>query len=270
MRKKLLNLCLTALLGVVSTAAWALSEVDGVYQIGSAADYAEFAALVNGGEWRLNAILTDDIDLGTDIDLYKIGVPSGEYEGVFDGAGHTITIDFPDCTKDNQGPALFHSLGHYSIIKRLKVQGTLTTAKQHAAAIANYTGGIIRDCWTDVTINVTTTLDDASAAAIAGQCNKCSVIENCLAKVTIDAPGSHKFGGVAAWSDAQRTHFANNLVLNEGNFEMADGKSAGLVRNNDNLAIVDLNTYNANSYTNRPAGASVNNYVTDDFGLLNK
>ena len=270
MRKKLLNLCLTALLSVVSTAAWALSEVNGFYQIGSAADYAEFAALVNGGEKKANAILTADIDLGSDIDLYKIGVPNGEYDGVFDGAGHTITIDFPDCSLDNQGPALFRSLGHYAVVKRLKVQGTITTARQHAAAIANFTGGIIRDCWADVTINVTTTMSDGSGAAIAGQCNKCSVIENCLAKVIIDAPDSHKFGGVAAWSDAQRTHFANNLVLNEGNFEMADGKSAGLVRNDDNLAIVNLSTYNANSYTNRPQGASVNNYVTNDFGFLNK
>ena len=270
MSRKLLNLCMTALMSVVCTTAWALSEENGFYQIGSAADYAEFAALVNGGQWRLNAILTADIDLGTDIDLYKIGVPSGEYDGVFDGAGHTITINFSDCSLDNQGPALFRSLGRYSVIKRLKVQGSLTTAKQHAAAIANYTGGIIRDCWTDVTITATTTLPDASAAAIAGQCNKCSVIENCLAQIDINAPDSHKFGGIAAWSDAQRTHFANNLVLNQGNFDMSDGKSAGLVRNDDNLAIVDLETYNANSYTNRPSGASVNNYVTNDFGLLNK
>ena len=270
MSKKLLSLCMTALLSVVSTAAWALTEEGGIYQIGSAADYAEFAALVNGGQWRLNAILTADIDLGTDIDLYKIGVPSGEYLGVLDGAGHTITIDFSDCSKDNQGPALFRSVGRCSVIKRLKVQGSLTTAKQHAAAIANYCGGVIRDCWADVIITATTTLSDASAAAIVGQCNKCSIVENCLAKVVIDASGSHKFGGVAAWSDAQRTHFANNLVLNEGNFDISDGKSAGLVRNDNNLAIVDLQTYNANSYTNRPAGASVNNYVTDDFGFLNK
>ena len=256
------------LLSIVSTAAWALTKEGGFYQIGSAEDYAEFAALVNGGEKKANAILTADIGLGTDIDIYKIY--DGEYEGVFDGAGHTITINFSDGTKDNQGPALFRSLGHYSVVKRLKVQGSITTERQHAAAIANYSGGIIRDCWVDVNITVTTTLSDASAAAIVGQCNKCSVIENCLAKVVIDAPGSHKFGGVAAWSDAQRTHFANNLVINEGNFDWSDEKSAGLVRNDGNLAIVDLETYNTDSYHNRPVGASVNNYVTNDFGFLNK
>ena len=268
MRKKLLNLCLTALLSVVSTAAWALTQEGGFYQIGTAEDFAEFAALVNGGQKTINAILTDDIDLGTDIDTYKLY--DGEYNGVFDGSGHTITINFSDGTKDNQAPALFRSLGHYSVVKRLKVQGNITTARQHAAAIANYNGGVIRDCWVDVTIKVTTTMTDGSAAAIVGQCNKCSVVENCLAKVYIDAPDSHKFGGVAAWSDAQRTHFANNLAINDGNFIRSGDESAGLVRKDANLAVVDLESYNANSYTNRPAGASVNNYVTDDFGFLNK
>ena len=269
MKRKLLNLCLTALLSVVSTTAWALVEEGGFYQIGSPADYAEFAALVNGGQARLNAILTADIDLGTDIDTYKIY--NGEYQGVFDGSGHTITIDFADGTKDNQGPALFRSIGRFAIVKRLKVQGTLTTARQHAAGIANYSGGIIRDCWADLNIICSQQMADASAAAIIGQCNMHSVTENCLAKVAIDAPDSHKFGGVAAWSDAQRTHFANNLVLNDNaNFDWSDGKSAGIVRNDANLAIVDLQTYNADSYHNRPQSAVANNYVLDDWGALNK
>ena len=275
MRNKLLNLCLTALLCVGSTSAWALSEVDGFYQIGSAADYAEFAALVNGGQAKLNAILTADIDLGTDIDTYKMY--NGEYLGVFDGAGHTITFDFADGTKDNQGPALFRSIGRFAIVKRLKVQGNISTGRQHAAGIANYSGGVIRDCWADLKVTVTTEggMADASAGALIGQCNMHSVTENCLAKISIDAPGSHKFGGVAAWTDDQRTHFANNLCLNSDyNFELVesngDHKSAGMVRNDDALAIINLETYNANSYTNRPQSAVANNYVLDDWGYLNK
>ena len=139
MSRKLLNLCLAMLLSVVSTAAWALSEENGFYRIGSAEDYAEFAALVNGGQRSANAILTADIDLATDIDTYKIY--NGEYVGVFDGAGHTITLNWADGTKDNQGPALFRSLNRLAVVKRLKVQGTLTTERQHSAAIANYSSG---------------------------------------------------------------------------------------------------------------------------------
>ena len=236
MRNKLLKMCMAMLLGVVSTTAWALSEENGFYQIGSAEDYAEFAALVNGGQRSANAILTADIDLATDIDTYKIY--NGEYGGVFDGAGHTVTFNWADGTKDNQGPALFRSIGRFAIIKRLKVEGSITTARQHAAGITNYSGGIIRDCWADISITCSQALNDASAAGLIGQCNMHSVTENCIAKVDISAPGSHKFGGVAAWSDAQRTHFANCLAINDGcDFDWSDGKSAGLVRNDANLAI---------------------------------
>ena len=257
------------MLSVVSTAAWALTEEGGFYQIGSAADFAEFAALVNGGQKSINAILTADIDLGTDIDTYKIY--DGEYTGVFDGAGHTVTINWTDGSKDNQGPALFRSIGRLAIVKRLKVQGTLTTARQHAAGIANYSGGIIRDCWADIKVTCTQEMSDASAGALVGQCNIHGIVENNLAKISIDAPGSHKFGGVAAWADDARIHFANNLCLNdEYDFDTSDGKSAGIVRNDAQLAIVDLNTYNADSYRNWPQSAVANNYVLDDWGCLNK
>ena len=258
-----------AMLTTFSTSAFALDKVDGVYQIGTAEDFAEFAALVNGGQKKAQAILTADIDLGTNIDAYKLY--DGEYLGTFDGAGHTITINFSDGTKDDQGPAIFRSIGNQALIKRLKVQGTITTSRQHAAGIANYSGGVIRDCWADVTIKCPTAMTDASAAAFVGQCNKNSLIENSVAKIAIDAVGSGRFGGVAAWADADRCHIANCLVINDNcNFDRSDGKSAGLVRNDAKLVVVDLDTYNADSYHNRPIGAVANNYVVDDFGGENK
>ena len=269
MSRKLLGTCIMAFMLAVDMSAYALEKVNGVYQIGTAEDFAEFAALVNGGEKRANAILTADIDLGTDIDTYKLY--NGEYLGSFDGAGHTITINFSDGTKDDQGPAIFRSVGNQALIKRLKVQGTITTSRQHAAGIANYSGGVIRDCWADVTIKCPTAMTDASAAAFVGQCNKNSLIENSVAKIAIDAVGSGRFGGVAAWADADRCHIANCLVINDNcNFDRSDGKSAGLVRNDAKLVVVDLDTYNADSYHNRPAGAVANNYVVDNFGGENK
>ena len=265
MRKKLLNLCMTMLLSVVSTAAWALSEMGGIYQIGTAEDFAAFAELVNGGERNANAVLTADIDLGST--NTKIGV-GGDYQGVFNGAGHTITIAFVDT--ETQGPALFRGIGNHGVIENLKVQGSITTAKPHAAGISNYCSGIIRNCYTDVNIECDN-LADASAAGIVGQLNKMSTVENCLAKVVITGANSHKCGGVAAWADSKFVNIANCLVINDDcGFDWSDGSSAGLVRNDGNLAIVDLDTYNADSYHNRPTGACANNYVTNDWGTTNK
>ena len=269
MSKKIVNLCMTALLSVVSTTAWALSEVNGLYQIGSAEDFSAFAQIVNGGNRTANAILTADIDLGSISTQIGVG---GDYQGLFDGNGHTITISLPDRT-DGEGPALFRGIGNFGIVQNLKVQGTITTGtSKHTAAIANYSGGIIRSCFVDVTINANFADNaDASIGGVAGQLNKCALIDNCLSKIKILGSTTHKCGGLAAWVDAQRVNIVNCLVINdeESNFNWSDGKSAGLVRDGDGLRkTVDLSTYNADSYNNRPEGANANNYVTNDWGVL--
>ena len=94
MRRKLLNTCLMTIMVVYNMSAYALDKINGVYQIGSTEDYFAFVELVNGGEKDANAILTADIDLGTN--NTKIAANNSNYLGTFDGAGHTITIDFSD------------------------------------------------------------------------------------------------------------------------------------------------------------------------------
>ena len=262
---------MAALLSVVSTTAWALSEVNGFYQIGTAADFAAFTQLVNGGTRDANAILTADIDLGAITTQIGTG---GSYLGLFDGAGHTLTINLPD-RSDGEGPALFRNLGNRGIIQNLKVQGAITTGtSKHTAAIVNYTTGLIRNCYVDVVVTSSFTDDkDASIGGLAGQLNRPAIIENCLAKVKITGATTHKCGGLAAWVDEHHVTLANNLVINdvESNFNWTDGKSAGLARvDSDNpLKTVDLTTYNTNSYSNRPTAANANNYVTNNWGVDN-
>lgn len=143
-----MNLCMTALLSVVSTAAWALSEVGGVYQIGTAEDLKAFAELVNGDNPYANAVLTADIDKGTE--NYRIGRDGQDFQGFFDGAGHTITYDM---TFEENGAGLFRNVGVHAVIQNLKVQGTITTSAQFAGSIAGWNSGRIRGCYADVTIN---------------------------------------------------------------------------------------------------------------------
>ena len=76
MRKKLLNACLLAMMMVTSTTAWALSQVDGVYQIGTAEDLKAFADLVNGGDSYACAVLTADIDYGIESTMIGMDMPA--------------------------------------------------------------------------------------------------------------------------------------------------------------------------------------------------
>ena len=64
MSKRLLNLCLTAMLSIVCTAAWALSEVDGVYKIGSAADWEELkSSITRYSLFQINESLSKMIEI---------------------------------------------------------------------------------------------------------------------------------------------------------------------------------------------------------------
>ena len=156
MRKRLLNLCLTALMSVVCTAAWALSDVGGVYQIGSAADLEAFAQLVNDGEVYANAVLTADIDRG--VDGTMIGTAENRYQGTFEGAGHTIKINmFPE----EMNAALFRYTGSHAVIQNLKVQGKITTDFKFAGGIVARNRGTIRGCYVDVNI-ITSVSDDSN------------------------------------------------------------------------------------------------------------
>ena len=266
MRKNLLNLCMTALLSVVSTAAWALSEVDGVYQIGTAEDLKAFAELVNGDNPYACAVLTADIDKGTD--NTQIGRDGQDFQGVFDGAGHTITYNM---TFTANGAGLFRNVGVHALIQNLKVQGTLNSNSSFAGGVAGWSSGRIRGCYVDVTIN-SSKEGDATDGGLIGIAYRGSVIENCLAKIQILGESTTNCGGVVGWAN-EKINVANCLIVSDGsNFKYTDasnGHSCNIARNEGNLPIVNLETYNANPYSNRPAGANYNNYVTVNWGTCN-
>ena len=264
MRKRLLNLCLMALFGAFSTAAWALSESGGVYQIGTAEDLLAFAELVNGGEVYANAVLTANIDKGADGTM--IGTNENRYQGTFDGAGHAITINmFSESTDDL---ALFQYTGFGAIIQNLKVQGTITTAKKFAAAIVANNYGSIRGCYADVTIN-STVVGDGTHGGIVARGFGGTTIENCLAKVTILGETTTSCGGVVGWASG-RSNIVNCLAITNGStLDISDGTSFNISRNPNNVKTIDVETYNLDPYGYRDQtamGASYNNYVTQQWG----
>ena len=261
MSKRLLNLCMTALLSVVTTAAWALSEVNGVYQIGTADDLKAFAELVNGGQADARAVLTADIDKGMDGTM--IGRDGLDFQGIFDGNGHTITINlFSD---GSQGTALFRNVGVRGLIQNLKVQGTITTDQKFASGIAVWSNGIIRGCYIDLTVN-SSFAGDATHGGLVAVARRGTVLENNLVKFKILGATTQNCGGLIGWCD-HPVNAANNLVITDGsNLDITNNGSANIARNGGNVRSVNLETYNQDIYANRPNGASSNNYVTNQWG----
>ena len=154
--KRILALLLTAVLVVslLPTAALADGEpaqVDGVYQIGTAAELRWFADKVNeemakdAGLVTLSAVLTADIDLGGEAWTPIASASSyvvDAYAGTFDGQGHSIT-GLNVSGSANQG--LF-GIVNTGAVKNLKVSGTVSGTNAVGGIVGKLQTGTIENC----------------------------------------------------------------------------------------------------------------------------
>ena len=113
-------------------------------------DWRAFGDLVLSGEGKLNAKLTADLNLGTEI--LKIGSESTGYSGTFDGQGHTITIDWNVYGSETY-VALFPSVTN-ATIKNLRVTGQMTSDSEPLGVFALNADGntTFSGCVSDVKI----------------------------------------------------------------------------------------------------------------------
>ena len=113
-------------------------------------DWRAFGDLVLSGEGKLNAKLTADLNLGTEI--LKIGSESTGYSGTFDGQGHTITIDWNVYGSETY-VALFPSVTN-ATIKNLRVTGQMTSDSEALGVFALNADGntTFSGCVSDVKI----------------------------------------------------------------------------------------------------------------------
>ena len=123
--KRILMTLLT-LVGI-STGAWALDiDGDGYYLIANADDWDAFATVVQSTP-TANAKLIADIATVTTM----LGSESKEFAGVFDGKGHTLTVNI-------SGSSKFVAPFHYvkgGTIKNLRVEGTVTSTNIHMSGL---------------------------------------------------------------------------------------------------------------------------------------
>lgn len=71
---------------------FAINDIGGVYQIGTAEDLVEFSKIANGGGNNLSAVLTADIDMAECSGIFNpIGTEANPFNGSFDGQWHKIS-----------------------------------------------------------------------------------------------------------------------------------------------------------------------------------
>lgn len=114
--------------------------------IESAEDLAEFRDRVNEGEADLDAELKENIDLasvcGTGLGSW---VPINQYNGTFDGAGHTISNLYVTAGSEDKA-GLFGSAEPGSVIQNLVLENAAIEGGEYTGAVAAYAEGTISGC----------------------------------------------------------------------------------------------------------------------------
>jgi len=212
-------------------------DVSGTFPIATKDDWKEFCGVVNNGVTAVDAKLTADVNLGTEV--VWVGDNYNQYGGTFDGQGHTLSFDWT-----SQGaPAPFYYVDG-ATIKNLRVKGKITGSGQEAAGLVYqaYGATTISNCVSDVEITGSIDWDACKAAGLVqtvGYNGKVTVTD-CLVKGNINATTEKGQKGMAGFV-----------------YELMGGGACTL----NNCLYLGTNNAenNGNSYTFAPAGITLNN-----------
>ena len=260
-------------------------KVDGVYQIGTAAELAWFRDKVNGGDNNINAALTADIDLSAYENWVAIGVSSSvPYRGNFDGNNYEITGLTVNCAAESYSNyGLFGKVGYIldgiTEIKNLKVSGTITLTGASGVDYF-YVGGLAGSAtFSDIT-NVTADVDISASGEMSGSHFGGIVgfatdikFSNCVNYG--DIRGNASVAGIVSWASKDLSGFGSVIdrCANYGEIYAADtgiiNYAGGIVANAGKVTIT--NCYNAgkigsndtSAYAGGIAGAGCN-YTSGD------
>ena len=193
-------------------------DVSGTFPIATKDDWKEFCGVVNNGVTAVDAKLTADVNLGTEV--VWVGDNYNQYGGTFDGQGHTLSFDWT-----SQGdPAPFDFVDG-ATIKNLRTKGKITTSGGEASGLLGnaYGATTISNCVSDVEITSSIDWDACKAAGLVqtvGYNGKVTVTD-CVVKGNINATTEKGRKGMAGFvytlDDGGACTLTNGLYLGKNN-----------------------------------------------------
>ena len=226
MKKKLLSIL--ALTLCMASSTWALDQVDGVYQIGSAQDLRDFATTVNGGEYGAFAVLTTNIDLNNEAWTSPIGSESHPYTGTFDGKGFTISNLNYTSTANNTG--FFGQIGNGAVVKGFTIDGIITSLHQRVSVIGSVAGSASATI-SYIHSEITLTCTQTRHGGILGAQNGTGTvnIDHCTFSGVLDAGNATgNFGGIVGLTNNNSGSIVNiSNCLFDGTVKNGTGTNAG-------------------------------------------
>ena len=207
-------------------------DSEGYYLIGSVTDWRRFAELVNSGtNPAANARMVRDVDLGDDQTTIGIcAVKHSEYSenkpysGIFDGQGHTLTINYTSESSGSKYVAVFPYTRGLTL-KNLHIAGSVTVTNGSTSGIISFhrgEGNVMENVWSSLNVTSTETAWSCSAAFVAsswqnGQPNYL-VVKDCLFTGSLNDPQGDYDGCFLGWIESGSATFENCLTL--GSFDL--------------------------------------------------
>ena len=193
-------------------------DVSGTFPIATKDDWKEFCGVVNNGVTAVDAKLTADVNLGTEV--VRVGDNYNQYGGTFDGQSHTLSFDWTS----QGGDAPFYFVDG-ATIKNLRTKGKITTSGGEASGLLGNAYGTttISNCVSDVEITSSIDWDACEAAGLVqtvGYNGKVTVTD-CVVKGNINATTEKGRKGMAGFvytlDDGGACTLTNCLYLGKNN-----------------------------------------------------
>ena len=214
-----------------------------------------------------------DADIGTAENpvTRMAGSLDHEFTGIFDGRGHTLTVNLTG-TSDYTAPFVYvksQDDDHPIIIRNLKVAGTITTAYKYAAGIAADCRGIvhIENSQSSVTINSSKSGDGTHGGLVGYNGSSLTITGSAFTGKLITTNGTTHCGGFVGWINTT-TNIINSLyapaALADGETEVGATESSTFGRKKID-AVTITNSYYTRSFGTEQGLAS--RTITADEGV---
>lgn len=185
----------------------------GYYLIADVTNWKEFAIL-SQIETSPKGKLVADINLGDEQAMI------GSFNGIFDGQGHTLTVNL---TSTANVCGVFRYVADGATIQNLRIAGTINGAHRWIGGFVGEGTGTyyINNCISSVTINTTYSGDGVQGGFVAAQ-RGTLYMNDCIFDGVFNGPNAYTWGGFVGWYYGGST-LTNCLVLcDEYNVRMTD------------------------------------------------
>ena len=218
MKRRLLQMFLSALLGVAGSGATAMAQSpveNEVVEIATANDLNTFAQFVENG-MAVDGLLKADIDLSTsDFPDLMIGTEDNPFLGTFDGGGHTITYYYEGECVSQKWRGLFRAVGNQdgggAVIRNLRVKGEAFPTNIHFGALIGVAYGdvLVENVVTDVHITGKRSSVTGDAGMLGANYAHIT-FNNCATLGEMGYPGSSMYSSYSGWSNGNSSTTLNN------------------------------------------------------------